>query len=257
MKRLIIASLMILAIALASGCSSAELKAADVYQKSVEATQKLDSMAMNMTVKQQIEQGANKMNSDIGMDMNIILHPAMKFSATMNITLLKTPTIKTEIVYTPEGLAMKDPATGKWEKLPSDQVDKALSGINMDQMNPVKQLETLKPYIDQLALTSTSDTYQIEVKLAGDKMNNFIMDQMKQNGNPQVLEQMKQSDLKINSMHYIYTVDRKTYLPKAIDLDMDMQMTIKNQTMHMIQSMKGQYTNLNAVKDITLPAEAK
>ncbi|RKN84287.1 DUF6612 family protein [Paenibacillus ginsengarvi] len=233
--------------------------ASDVIQKTMEAASKLDSFTTNMNMKQTMEQAGNKTDMQSVIAMDVVMKPQMSFKQTMSMNMLGQD-IKMESYMTKDGFFMKEPTTGQWMKLPKEQSDLMLSAVSSDQLDPSKQLEKLKPFLNDFVLTESGDDYTVKLTAGGDKFNEFIKNEMKSymNSNPNMEKLLEQnmSAIKITSVDYTFTVDKKTQYPKSMKVNMDLEMDIQGQKMRLVQNIDGTYSNHNGIKEIALPKEA-
>jgi len=233
--------------------------ASEIFMKSMEVTAKLDSYTVNMNAKQNIEQGANKMDIQSKIDMDVVMKPQMSFKQTMSMNMMGQD-MKMEIYMTKDGIFMKESTTGQWMKLPQEQIDQVMGALSSEQLDPAKQFEKLKEFANDFTMTESGDTYTVVLSANGDKFNDFIQKEIQNNmgSDPAMQEVVKQaaSGMKITKMEYSFTIDKKTYYPKNMKVNMDFDMDVQGQKMRMIQAIDGTYANYNGVKEITVPKEA-
>ncbi|RAV09394.1 DUF6612 family protein [Paenibacillus contaminans] len=231
--------------------------AAAIYAKSIEGAAKLESFSVSMNIKQNIEQGGNKTDMTSKLDMDVVMKPEQTFKQVMSTNMMGQD-IKMEMYFVKDGFFMKDMTSGTWMKLPQEQMNAALQGASEEQLDPSKQLDKLKAFTDDMELTESGDAYTIKLNASGDKFNDFIKNELKNSGNAEQMDALvgAMSGMKVNKMAYTFTIDKKNYFPKAMTVDMDMEMDIQGQKISMVQSIDGTYSNYNSVKEIVVPKEA-
>lgn len=231
--------------------------AAAIYAKSIEGASKLESFSVSMNIKQNIDQGGNKTDMTSKMDMDVVMKPEKTFKQVMNTNMMGQD-IKVEMYFVKDGFFMKDPNSGTWMKLPQEQMNAALQGASDEQLDPSKQLDKLKAFADDMEVTESGDDYTIKLNASGEKFNDFIKNELKNSGNADQMDALvgAMSGMKVNKMAYTFTIDKKNYFPKAMTVDMDMEMDIQGQKMKLVQTMDGTYSNYNSVKEIVVPKEA-
>ncbi|WP_409341872.1 DUF6612 family protein [Paenibacillus sp. MBLB4367] len=231
--------------------------AAAVFAKSIEGAAKLESYTVSMNMKQQIEQGGNKTDIASKIDMDLVMKPETMFKQVMSMNTAGQ-NVNMEMYYVKNGLYMKDPTSGSWMKLPAEQMNAAIQGLSNEQFDPSKQLDKLKAFTNDMVLSESGDTYTIKLTASGDKFNDFIINELKSSGDKESMDAMlsAMSGLKVKSMEYTISIDKKTYFPKSLVMAMDMEMEIQGQKMHLVQNIDGTYSNYNSVKEIVVPKEA-
>lgn len=233
--------------------------ASDVIMKTMVVSSKLESFSVKMNTKQTIEQAAGKMDLQAKIDMDLVMKPQMSFKQSMTMNMMGQD-MKMDSYFTKDGFFMKEPTSGQWMKLPREQMDQMMGAISEEQLDPSKQLEKLKPFANDFALTESNDDYTVKLSAGGDKFNEFIKKEMKSylGSSPELDQLMNQgaSSFKISNVEYTFTIDKKTQFPKSMKVFMDMEMDVQGQKMRIVQNLDGTYTNFNGIKEIVLPKEA-
>ncbi|GAA3406297.1 DUF6612 family protein [Paenibacillus hodogayensis] len=232
--------------------------ASDVFAKTLEASAKLESYAVSMNSKQNIDQNGTKMDIVSKIDMDIVMKPQMSFKQVMSMNSAGQD-MKMESYFTKDGFVMKDPTSGQWMKLPKEQMDLVLSQMSEEQLDPAKQMEKLKQFANDFTMTESGGDYKVTLLANGDKFNDFIKSELKGLGDQGALGGAvgdSMAGMKVTKMEYTFTVDKKTYNPKAILMNMDLEMDVQGQKVRMSQQMDGTYSNYNGIKEIVVPKEA-
>ncbi|PYI55695.1 DUF6612 family protein [Paenibacillus flagellatus] len=233
--------------------------AADVYAKTVEESAKLESVTVNMNMKQTIEQGADKMDIQSKIDMDVVMKPTMSFKQAISMNMAGQD-VKMEMYLTKDGFFMKEPTTGQWMKLPAEQMNQIMSAMSGNQMDPTKQLEKMKPFANDFTMDESGDQYVVKLSASGDKFNEFIRNEIAANmgSDPELGEMLKQSAdaMKIKKVEYAFGIDKKTFYPKTMNVSMDLDMDVQGQTVKLVQQIDGTYTGYNNIKEIAVPKEA-
>jgi hypothetical protein len=233
--------------------------ASDVFEKSLEASSKLNSLSISMDMKQTMEQGGDKMDIASKIDMDIVMKPDVSFKQSVS-TNVQGQDVKMEMYLTKDGFFMKPTEEGPWMKMPADQMNPLMSSLSGDKLDPSKQLEKLKLFVDDFTLDGKGDDYIVSLSASGDKFNAFISNELAETmgSNPELGEMIEQSAsaMNINKLEYKFVIDKKTYYPKAMNVQMDIGMDVQGETMNMVQQMDGVYTGYNNIKEIVVPQEA-
>jgi hypothetical protein len=239
--------------------SAKPMAGADVFAKTMEATAKLDSFTVTMNTKQNIDQGATKMDIQSKIDMDVIMKPQMSFKQAMTMNM-QGQEMKMDMYMTKDGFFMKESATGQWMKLPKAQMDQMMSMISDEQLDPSKQFAKLKQFANDFTITESGGDYNVKLSANGEKFNDFIKNEIKGSmGNDPAMGEMltqSMSAMNIKNMEYTFTVDKKTYYPKSMKMNMDLEMDNQGQKMRLVQNIDGTYSNYNSVKEIVVPKEA-
>lgn len=232
---------------------------ADVFAKTIEASAKLESFSVAMNTKQTIEQAGTKTDIQSKIDMDVIMKPQMSFKQALAMNMAGQE-MKMDMYLTKDGFYMQNAPTGQWMKLPREQMDQLMGGLTNAEMDPSKQLEKLKQFADDFAISESGGDYVVKLSATGDKFNDFLKNELKESmgGNPQLGDVLNQSmsAVSFKQVEYTYTVDKKTYNPKSMKVSMDMEMDIQGQKMRLVQTIDGAYSNYNAIKEIVVPKEA-
>lgn len=247
------AALLMLVAALFTACSTQEMQAADIYAKSAEASANIESFSIQMDMNQKLEAGANNMEMNSNVNMDLILKPELTAYQKMTMNMMGQEMIM-ESYMTPEGIFMLNPMSQSWSKLPAE-----MSGqFNDDQLNPAAQLEKLQPLVDELEVTTTNDSYELSLSASGDKVKDFIIEELKNSGAETGMEPdaAELESMVINKLDIVYTVDKKTYYPLTTQMTMDIVIEDQGQSVQMVMEMNGEYSNYNGVEEIKVPEEA-
>ncbi|GAB2676030.1 DUF6612 family protein [Paenibacillus thermoaerophilus] len=236
--------------------SPASLSAADIYAKSTEATAKLDSFAVSMNMKQLIDQGGNKLDVDTDIVMDLALKPKAAFKQQMTMKA-QGQQLEMELYLIEDGLFLKEPTSGQWARLPAEQLEQVMQGISQEALDPAKQLEKMKPFLNDLAMSESDSHYTIKLSASGDKFNNFLRKELENNaslgGGGANLGTL---GMNVKKADYTFSIDKKTFYPDTMKIEMDMEMNNQGQPFNISQTMQGEYSKFNEIKEITVPSEA-
>lgn len=237
----------------APNAENSKLSAAEVFDKTIEALKPIASYTLSSKISQKMTPAnAEAIANDISMDMDLVNSP-LSFKQITSIAS-NGVSQNVEMYYTKDGMIMKDPASGQWMKLPQDQTDAALAGMNQDDINPSKEMEGLKPYAGDLKLEETDKAYIVKLDASGEKFNEFVRQKALENLQSVASEN---PDFKIHKVDYSFTIDKQTYLPISADINMNFDMEFSGQQMAVDQKIAIAYSKFNEIKEIVLPDEAK
>lgn len=231
---------------------TSKLTLEEVLEKSTTASESLKSFSVKMDMSQNISSDQDDMNMDTHsvIDMDVVTEP-MAFYQKMKMSMGEE-TFETESYFSEEGMFFYEPSNGQWMKFPQDMTD-AFMQMSGQQQNPGEELKKLQKFVDDFTFEQDEKNFILKLKASGDKFNDFIKEAAVEALPPEMAQEDLLSGMKVNAMEYEILIDKETFNPVAIIMDMDMEMTIENQTIKMKQKMNGQYSNLNKVEKITVP----
>lgn len=229
----------------------------EVFDKSTQATADLHSFAMNMDLVQEMASDLEEANMTIQSTiyMEVVSDP-IAFYQKMKMDIPEVgEAIETESYFSKDGFYMQDPTSETWMKLPSEMTDQLLQ-LSDQQTNPGEEIKRLQSFIEDFTFDELEDGYSLTLNASGDKFNDFIQETLKETlpaeltANNEALQ-----NIAIHSVKYDLLIDKETFLPKTIDVSMEMEMTIEGQTIKLKQDMKGDYSEHNNIEEIMIPQE--
>lgn len=232
-----------------------ELTLEEVMNKSTEASVDLKSFSVKMDLTQDMsDQGDLNVQTNSVIDMNIVTEP-MAFYQKMNMSMgEESESFETESYFSEAGMFFYEPSTSQWMKFPQEMTDTFLQ-MSGTQSNPGEELKKLQQFVEDFTFEQDTNNYILKLKASGEKFNEFIKETAAQQLPPEISAEEALSDMKINAVDYEILIDKKTFYPVALNMDMDLEMTIDGQTIAMKQKMNGQYSNYNSIETITVPQE--
>ncbi|AYA77456.1 hypothetical protein DOE78_19510 [Bacillus sp. Y1] len=236
--------------------TNSELTLEQVFEKSLKASEELQSFSVDMDLSQEItaaQEEAMKIQSSITMD--VVTEP-MAFYQKMNMTMGGTSeSFATEAYFSKDGMFMSDPTTNTWMKFPSEMSDQLLQ-LSDQQTNPAEELKKLKDYVSDFSFEQDNNNYILTLQASGEDLSEFIKEAAMEGmpaeltADPAIFDAMK-----INDAKFVYHIDKETFYPVKTDVYMDMEISAEGESVHMIQDMKGTYNKFNEVNTITIPKE--
>ncbi|TCJ04528.1 DUF6612 family protein [Cytobacillus praedii] len=234
---------------------ASELTLEEVMNKSTEASEGLKSFSVKMDLTQDMtDQGELNVQTTSVIDMNIVTEP-MAYYQKMKMSMgEEAESFETESYFSEAGMFFYEPSTSQWMKFPQEMTDTFLQ-MSGQQSNPGEELKKLQQFVEDFTFEQDSNNYILKLKASGEKFNDFIKETAVQQLPPEMSAEDALSGMKINAVEYEILVDKKTFYPVELNMDMDLEMTIEGQTIAMKQKMNGQYSNYNSVNAITVPQE--
>lgn len=233
-----------------------ELTLEEVLEKSTEASNNLKSFTVQMSLEQDITSDQDEMNmqTQSEIEMNVVQEP-MAFYQKMKMSLGETEeSFETESYFTEQGMYFFEPSGQQWMKFPQEMTDMFLQ-MSGKQTNPGDELKKLQKFVDDFTFEQDSQNYILNLKASGDKFNEFIKETAAEALPPEMAQENFMDSMKINAVEYKFIIDKESFNPVALDMNMDMEITAEDQTISMKQKMHGQYSNHNNVEAITVPQE--
>ena len=218
---------------------SSKLTLEDVFNKSMERQENLESVKANIEMEQTITMSmfGEEMNisTSTNMDMDLIAKP-LAFYVDGGMTMAMEGeeedfTMPLKMYFTEsDGFFMQDTMTSDeatWMKLPNEAYEDILeeAGAASDAS---EQLLALKPYLSDFTFEQTNDTYVLTLNAQGEKFNDLILAEVeKALGEDTLGEEIDLSDVQLDKANYVITIDKKTFDVTKIVLDMNMIMNIE------------------------------
>ncbi|MBT2215313.1 hypothetical protein KK120_05670 [Virgibacillus dakarensis] len=248
-----------------------DLTAEEVYTKALETSEKMESAEVSMNLKQRMESEADSvaMDTESKFDTKMTMDPmAVYLKGTTKMTMdgseEKMPEMDMEMYMVDDGMYMFSDQLGggNWLKMEGASMD-AIQEMAGQQPNPSDQLKMLKDYAKDLSFEQSDNEFILKLSADGEKFNDLMQQTIKDSLPPELMQQMgeegKQAleNTKINSMNYEITIDKETFEMKTFNMDMDMAMEQNGSALNIVQNMESEYSNINKVDAIEVPADVK
>lgn len=242
----------------ASNEKKSDLTLEQVFEKTTEASKELKSFKVKMDLKQEIssdQDEAGNVNFDSTLEMDVIQDP-MAFYQKMSTKTPGTEQImEIESYFTKDGMYYYDPTSQTWMKFPSDMMDQVVQ-LSNQQTNPAAEIENLKKFVDDFKFQQDDKSYILLLNASGEKFTDFLKETIEQTlpegmaNSTEAIESMK-----INKMDYEIHIDKETFYPTVLNLNMEMEMSAEGQKITIAQDVKGQYVEHNHIDEIKIPQE--
>jgi hypothetical protein len=259
MKKLLgIGSALLLTIGLtACGTATNGKDLEGIINSSISASEKLESFHVTMDMEQEIipaAEGAGKVTQTSKIEMDYVTKPLGMYQTT-EMTMMGMP-IESETYFTEEGLYTKDSMSNQWQTAPKELSDSIIE-MSKKQADTTEQLEQLKQYVEDVKMEEKDGVYIISFTASGEEYQSLVEETIDSTMPEGILPEELLAGLKVNELSYTYEIDKKTYHPLNFTVDMDFDMEIEGEKVQTVQKMKGSYSKINEIDDITLPAEVK
>lgn len=236
-----------------------KLTAQDIYDKTMDASEDIKGFSVKMDMEQEMSFEGETIKLDSAMDTDMTMDP-MTMYQKMTMTV-EGDDVVSETYFTEEGMYILEPYTGWWIKYPDEEVQPILEQAGEGNA-PMSELQQLEDFADDIKLKEEDKYYVLTLKAdSGEKFTELIQQTLEQTMPEELLEDPDVYDafmnnFTINSMEYEIVIDKETYYPVEVNMDMDMDVTAEGETVKMVQSVKAVYSDYNNVDEIVIPQEA-
>jgi hypothetical protein len=234
-----------------------DLTLEEVLNKTTEASENLNSFSVNMKMDQMISAGQEEENMNISSDiqMDVITEPMAFYQKTAMSQDQSGETYETESYFTEEGMFMYDPAGETWMKFPKEMSDQLIQ-MSGQQTNPAEELKKLQEFTDDFTFEQDDNNFILNLKASGEKFTELMKETMADTLPPEMAaDEEVFNNMNIENVEYTILVDKETFHPSSLNMDMTMEMAVEGQTVTLNQKIEGNYSNYNEVKEITIPQE--
>ncbi|WP_019119509.1 DUF6612 family protein [Brevibacillus massiliensis] len=228
----------------------------ELLAKSAEASQKLNSFAMEANINQNITmaQGDQKQEQkiDIAMKADMNKEPfGMYQEMKMSMPGQGEQDIKQYITK----VAIYTQVEGKWVKLPDEMNGSMIQALE-ESAKPEKQLEQFKSIAKDMKVSEDGDKYVMTGDLSGDGLKDLAKSLMSQAGSGEDQQALAMIEkMNIKNIKVTYAVNKDSFLPVQSDIDMVMEMEEGGQKISMDIAMKSSFSKYNEVGEIKVPQE--
>lgn len=243
---------------------SSNLTLQDVFKKSMEQSESIQSLSANIDMTQLIEVPSQEisMETTSKMNMDMVIEPLSLYQkGTTSMTMPGMPSseltddMKMESYLTEQGFYMFDSMSNIWTKLPSDMYEQIMS-MSQKQADPAKQLKDLESFKDDFTFEQTDSSYVLKLADSGDKFNELIQNQLADTMPDMMIEEQELlKEMNIEKVNYEIFIDKETFNITALNMIMDMTMVVEGEEMQLAQNLKSTYSKYNEVEKIVIPQE--
>lgn len=243
-----------------TACSASEAQKLDeIFTKSTEASESLDNFAMEMVSEQTFEtegeEGSSPLPTGVPftteLDSKIQMDP-MAFHQTIKMDMMGNTEM--EQYYTEDGFYIKPSEEEGWMKA-SKELQDQLNALSTQQQTPAEQLKQVEDYIDEFNLESDDTNYVLSFSSSGEDVQKMMEDTIDKVIPEGTFPEGMMDGITINSIDYEYTIDKESYYPKHMVMNMNMTIEQNGQKVTVDQSMNGTYSQFNEIGEITVPEE--
>ncbi|WP_316571043.1 DUF6612 family protein [Neobacillus sp. YIM B06451] len=225
-----------------------------VIAKADAAFESLKSLSVDLAITQYIEEDGTGMKGNLFSEIHtdMMTAPAAFHQTSHTENSISGLSHMSEAYYTKEGMFLNDGSEAGWIKVSPEQSARAVAASM--QMNPAEELHKAEGLHAILSMVENSEEYVVTLKAAGDKhredLKKFITASMpaEYQRNTSLLE-----NLDIKDFNYELVVNRRSFFPSRFSAKAEIELFIAGSSVTMEQEMKGNYSNFNKIRDISVP----
>ncbi|WP_181349496.1 DUF6612 family protein [Thalassobacillus sp. CUG 92003] len=252
----------LMAVFVLTACSASEqAKLQDIYSQANEASKELDSLAVDMTMEQQMDltgitgaDGKENLPGMNGMNMESEIQAEM---ITDPLALHQTMTMmgqEVEMYYKEDEMYISQPGTNGWMKAPKEMM-KQINQMTNVQQTPAEQLDLLKDYVDDFTMEEDDDHYTLSFSSKGDNVKQLIEETMKQALPEDQWDDQMMDAVTVEQLSYTFKIAKDTHYPESFDMAMEFTVDENGETSTISQKVNGDYSKFNEIGDIEIPQE--
>lgn len=238
----------------------------EVFQSSMEASEAVKSLHMDMVTNQQISMDGEgmEMAMEMSSSMDMTLEPmAFYQKSETNIAsedvVNDNPAGTMEMYFTEaDGLFLYEPFMEQWLQIPDEGFEGLASMADVQTADPSVQLEQLKQFQDDFTFEQTADEYILTLNASGEEFKSLLQGQVEQTfSEMQVDMEALLEEIDVNSIEYELFIDKETFLTNRMNMVMDMDMGMEGESMNIKSDMEAEYSDYNEIDAIAVPDEVK
>lgn len=245
-----------------NAAKKSDLTIEEVFEKAKEASDKVESMKIEMAIQQNMkaETLGIDMDTDIEIAMEIIeepiaLHQVMK----VGIGEGDNEKLETELYMAEEGLFMKEPMTDNWISLPPEMFEEVSASIGVGE-NPSLNLDSLEKLVDDFTFEQNDEDYILNLKASGEQYKELMLEVLESSGITAGLGEDETeflNNMVIHQLDYELFIDKKTFDTRKFNLSMDMEIGMEGEQTRIVQNLVANISQINDIEKIVVPDEVK
>lgn len=240
--------------------NKSDLTVEEVFKKAQEASDSIDSMQIDMMMKQNMKSDAIgiDMDTDIKVMMEMV-HEPMSLHQVMEVGISEgeMESLETELYMIDEGLYMKEPMTDNWINLPPEMFGEVSASMGV-RKDPSVNLATLEGFIADFKFEQNDEQYILNLSGSGDKFKDLMLEELESTGitagmgkdETEVLENMV-----IHQLDYELFIDKNTFQTTAFNLSMDLEIGEEGEQIRIAQNIEANLSRINEIEKIEVPTE--
>lgn len=230
--------------------------AASILEESNKAMMELESYSsetmMEQTVTDPMMEGGSFTTTTHSME-DVIMNPfSMKQTATTSMDGEETTL---DSYWTEDGFYQQD-VDGSWIKMDETFTGDINELIAMSQSGA--QMEQTAALGEDMSVEDTGDSYVLTYEGEGDELLESAEEMLTSIMPEEETGTMAAAifeDITVNDLQYVMTVDKETHYMTETTMDLDMDLSIEEQSMNIVQSLDMTVSNFNGVDEIVVPED--
>ncbi|MGG0642393.1 DUF6612 family protein [Sporosarcina gallistercoris] len=237
-----------------------EITAQEVYQKSLQASESINSMHADFAIQQNMKTTGEEnlsMKNDIAITMDMVTEP-MSLHQKMVVKGDAEGSMDIEMYGEGDELYVQmQEMEGGWLSVPAEMQDEILSG--MDSSNAMMDLEVFKDFTEEFTLEEQEEEYILNLSASGEQFGELLkelMDQTAMGGQGmEGEEEVAMENLEVKKIELTLHVDKETYYTNSFDMKLDAIMDITGYQTVTIQTIHANMSKINELDNIVIPDE--
>lgn len=238
-----------------------KMTAKEVYDKTMKVAEGIQSYTATIDIDQEMFRGwAKTFTNNVRTEYKMITDP-LAFYQKLSYDMVGE-SMFIELYSTEDGLYVYNEEEDMWGKFDAIVAEEFIAELEIE--NPLDELENLELFIDEFEMKESDDKYILALKEDSSEKFEEAMKKMADEAGPEdsLIEVDEQEwdyvikNMEINKVDYKVVIDKATYYPLEIDVEMSMEVADESgRKTRMLQSIKGDYTDYNTLKEIEIPQE--
>ncbi|WP_243387336.1 DUF6612 family protein [Bacillus kexueae] len=228
-----------------------------IKSSEVSAEVKNFEMIANTDMVMEIDGESIDANTEIASQIN--LDPIFAYQKMNMESQQEGESIEMEMYMTMDELYFYTPEEDMWIKMSNDENEMLELAEIQREADFSQQLEQMKPFADSFQVTDKGDVYELTFAGEGEELQSFIQDVALQNIDAEQAEMIQQTLEQVNydSIEYSYTINKNTFYPETLIMDMTMTVEEDGSTMKMSLKMNASFAKFNELGDLSIPEEVQ
>lgn len=239
-----------------------ELTAQEVYQKSLEASESINSMHADFSIQQNLKTTGEEnlsMKNDIAITMDMVTEP-LSIHQQMVVEGDAEGSMDIEMYGEGDELYIQtQEMEGDWMLVPAEMQDEVLAG--MDSSNAMMDLEVFKDFTEEFTLEEQGDQYILNLSASGDKFSELLKELMDQTAvgsqGMEGEEEGSMENVEVKKIELTLHIDKETYYTNSFDMKLDAIMDIAGYRTVTIQNINAKMSQVNELEGIVIPDEVR
>lgn len=239
-----------------------EPTAQEVYEKSLEASESINSMHADFSIQQNMKTTGEEnlsMKNDIAITMDMVTEP-LSIHQQMVVEGDAEGSMDIEMYGEGDKLFIQtQEMEGDWFLVPAEMQDEVLAG--MDSSNAMMDLEVFKDFTEEFTLEEQGDEYILNLSASGDKFGELLKELMDQTAvgsqGMEGEEEGSMENVEVKKIELTLHIDKETYYTNSFDMKLDAIMDIAGYRTVTIQNINAKMSQVNELEGIVIPDDVR